>query len=185
MKTLLRIIALFALVTFPAFAEDASESLAAGSTFALIAEHNADATPPLTYKWFKDGVEVGQEQTFKIASVTVADSGTYTVTVTNAYGSATNGKYVLTVGVPPGGIIIKRVLTNQVVRKQSRLEWGIDAEGDGLTYRWQKGNSLLTGANGPTLTIPKVNPSHAGVYKVTVRNRAGEEVSSQATLTVL
>jgi hypothetical protein len=186
MKKLLT--ALFALGLFASLslrAEDQSESLAAGSKFALIVQHNADATQPLTYKWFKDGVEVGQAATFEIASVTTADSGTYTVTVTNEFGTATNGNYVLKVGVPPSGIIIKRVLTNQVVRKQSRLEWGIEAEGDGLTFRWQKGNSLLTGATGPTLIIPKVNPSHEGMYKVTVRNKNGEEVSSMASLTVL
>lgn len=186
MKNLIRILALFALI-LPAsgFAADAAETLAAGKSFTLMADCNADATPPLTYRWFKNGVEVGQAQTFTIASVTAADSGTYTVTITNDFGTATNGNYVLTVGVPPSGIIIKRVLTNQVVRKQSRLEWGIEATGDGLTYRWQRGNSLLTGVTGPTLTIPKVNPSHAGVYKVTVRNKAGEEVSSQATLDVI
>jgi hypothetical protein len=41
----------------------------------------------------------------------------------------------------------------------------------------------LSGATGPTLSIPKVNPSHAGTYAVTVSNAAGS-VQASARLTV-
>jgi hypothetical protein len=69
------------------------------------------------------------------------------------------------------------------VRKQTSVSFGIVAVGDDLQFRWKKGTKILAGEDGPSIFIPKVNPSHAGMYAVKVSNPHGA-VESSARLTV-
>lgn len=67
----------------------------AAATFSV----TATGTNPLTYQWSKGSTAIpsATSATFSIASTTVADSGTYTVTVTNSAGSVTSAPAVLSV----------------------------------------------------------------------------------------
>jgi hypothetical protein len=59
--------------------------------------------PPFTYQWFKDGVAIPGATAANLAfsQATVTDSGAYTVTVSNALGSATSNAFTLTVAFAP------------------------------------------------------------------------------------
>src|SRR4029077_4592126 len=56
-------------------------------------------TLPMTYQWKKDGVLVqgASSGTFNKGNVTAADSGQYTLTATNQFGSATSPAISVTV----------------------------------------------------------------------------------------
>ncbi len=60
---------------------------------------SAIGTDPLRYQWRKDGVAVpnATNTAFTLASALVADSGSYTVVITNNYGAVTSAVAVLTV----------------------------------------------------------------------------------------
>ncbi len=54
-----------------------------------------------------------------------------------------------------------------------------------LTYQWYKGGTQITGAVGPTLLLPAVQPPAAGSYTVIVTNTASQTATSTAaTLTI-
>ena len=69
-------------------------------TFSVI----ADGTPPLSYQWRKDGIELSDglrisgaiTANLTIANVQTNDASNYTVVVSNAYGSITSSVAVLT-----------------------------------------------------------------------------------------
>jgi hypothetical protein len=63
----------------------------------------ASGSSPLAYQWRKAGVSLAQQTnaTLTISNVQSADAGSYSVVVTNAYGSATSSNAVLTVVPPP------------------------------------------------------------------------------------
>jgi pectate lyase len=54
-----------------------------------------------------------------------------------------------------------------------------------LTYFWSFNTNTPVGGNSSTLSLPNVQPSDAGSYRVVVSNSVGTATSSVATLTVL
>ncbi|MDP1579052.1 MAG: pectinesterase family protein [Candidatus Didemnitutus sp.] len=75
----------------------ASQFLAEGESLSLSV--TASGTAPFTYLWRKNGNPISNaiSRTFTINSTVIADSGDYTVVVTNASGSATSDAAVVTV----------------------------------------------------------------------------------------
>jgi glucose/arabinose dehydrogenase len=72
---------------------------------------NASGATPMTYQWKKSGVNISgaTSTTYTIPTVTAANAGSYTVTATNSYGSATSTAATLTVlayNAPPVATII-------------------------------------------------------------------------------
>lgn len=158
-----------------------TKHVSAGSKITLVVI--SDGAAPLTYEWFRDGAKIAEGQNFTIQAASELDEGTYSARAANVHGQADSlNSVTLSVDAPP---VITIPLSNRTVPKQSRLEWSIAATGEQpLSYRWQKGSSLVPGANSATLIIPKINPSHAGTYVVKVTTPSGEEASSKAVLTV-
>ena len=81
---------------------------------------------------------------------------------------------------------------SQLVPTGGETTFSIKAEGDNLTYQWQKNGSNVCngsrhiGAATHILTIQQVNKSDAGRYKCVVKNEVNRdgEVSEEAHLTV-
>jgi hypothetical protein len=78
-----------------------------------------NGTPPLSYRWYLNGslVAGATSNVLSIASATAIDAGTYSLSVTNAYGSATNAGAHLTV-IP--NVPLNFALNN------SNLVWTVD-----------------------------------------------------------
>lgn len=74
---------------------------AEGSTFTFTVV--ASGTLPLSYQWFKNGVEIpGQtESTLVLSNLTTADSGNYSAKVSNQWGDAMSAVATLTVNLRP------------------------------------------------------------------------------------
>ena len=81
---------------------------------------------------------------------------------------------------------------NQQISTGGETAFSIKAEGDNLTYQWQKNGSNVCndnrhiGAATHILTIRQVNKSDAGRYKCVVMNEVSKNgsVSEEAQLTV-
>jgi hypothetical protein len=84
-------------------------------------------TPPYTYQWRKDGVDMPGKttQTLTIAPVASSDSGSYTVVVTNGAGNATSSAGVLIVVTPNLALVpvIIPYQPNVTLERRPVLRW--------------------------------------------------------------
>ncbi len=148
------------------------------------------------YNWYKNGSLVFSQNitgtnintSYTIGGATVSDSGTYTVVVTNYWGSTTSAPAIVTISSPPtvtAQPVAKSVLVGQ------NASFSVTASGSNpLSYQWNKNNSPLsdTGAYSGTgtssLSLTSISANESGSYSVTVTNTSGFTNSNPATLSV-
>ena len=144
---------------------------------------------PLSYQWSFDGTNVANatNATLTLTDVQLNDAGSYSVTITNPYGS-TNSAASLMVVLPP---VITQQPQSQTVLSYSSASFNVGATGTAaLTYQWQKnGTNLVDGGNisgsaTTNLTLASVSVGDAGNYGVVVSNSYGMTNSVPAVLTV-
>ncbi|MBP8255985.1 MAG: immunoglobulin domain-containing protein, partial [Opitutaceae bacterium] len=161
----------------------ASRVAAVGASITLDSE--ATGTPPLTFQWFHDGAPINGQilPQLTLTALKLADSGNYTVKVTNIAGSATSAPALLTVLAPPS---IATQPADKVVAAGTTVEFSVVASGSPpLTYQWLKNGTALVGSTNPTLVLNDVSSANNGDYTVLVSNAVGSVTSSEATLEVL
>ena len=142
----------------------------------------ATGDAPMKYQWRKNGTPLaGATNTaYGISSVSSSDAGSYTVVITNAFGSATSGIATLTLNVAAG----VTPLTNLVRSVGANALFSATASGTGpFSYAWDKDGVVIAGQTNSVLTLTNLGVSASGLYRVTVRGACGT-ASSAATLTV-
>jgi pectate lyase len=151
----------------------------------------AGGTQPLSYQWYGNTnnsntlLTDATNSALMLTNVQLSDAGSYSVIVSNAYGSVTSAVAQLTVNIPNPPSIITQP-QNQTVSLGGNASFTVTAGGsEPLSYQWYyQTNTLVTNANNPTLTITNVQLENAGTYSVTVSNLAGEITSSNAVLAI-
>lgn len=88
---------------------DISETVFTNTKVTLSA--TADGTTPITFAWFKNGVQVATGTSLVFNSIQTSDAGTYKVTATNAVGSADSNNATVVVIVPVAPSNVKIVIT--------------------------------------------------------------------------
>jgi hypothetical protein len=144
----------------------------------------AAGSPPLSYQWTLNGTAItgATNGTLTIANVQSTNAGTYTVTVSNAFGSTNSASTTLTVTVPPS---ITQQPQSQTVLAGSAATFSVGVAGTPpLSYQWRRNNLNITGANSPILVINNVQSANAGSYTVRVSNSLNAVISAPANLTV-
>jgi hypothetical protein len=182
-----------------------STNVTAGNNVAL----SVSTTVPTTYygtnqtlhfDWYFNNTNLvssqdspGTNQTVMLTlnSVTAANAGSYSVVVTDFWGSATSSPAVLTVntgGTAPA--IVTQPAPRAVLAGQTAT-FAVTATGSApLGYQWQtNGFSLhdggsISGSTSNILSIANVSPANAANYSVVITNSAGSTNSSSAALTV-
>ncbi|MCF6365708.1 MAG: immune inhibitor A [Bacteroidales bacterium] len=66
----------------------------------------------------------------------------------------------------------------------SNVSFYVTAEGNNITYQWQKNSSNISGATSATYTINNAQVSDAGDYNVTINGDCGSVTSEIATLSI-
>jgi len=152
---------------------------AADVTFTVAATGDA----PLTYQWSKGGVAlVGETGTsLVLTGVQNTNEGAYTVTVTNAFGTATSVGATLTVNDPP---TITTEPVDQFVLAGGTATFTVAATGTApLAFQWVKDDTnVIADATGTTLTVTNVQAADLGNYSVVVTNHLGAAISVNAVL---
>jgi alpha-tubulin suppressor-like RCC1 family protein len=143
----------------------------------------ANGSQPIGYQWQRNGTNLtGASQTaLALTSVAAADSGAYTLVVSNLAGVCTSAVAQLTVYQSP---TLVQGLTNQVVDIGSTVWLAVSGLGSPtLVYTWQLNGQAITGT-GQTVLLTNIQPSQAGYYRVTVTNQYGS-VSSTGRVSVM
>ena len=155
-------------------------------------------TAPFTYQWRKDGVPIAGEtkEIFSRPAATVADVGTYSVTVTNPVGSATSPSGYVAITFPTRPIIYESPKA-QTATIGDAVSLSVLAVGSGarpsdgeasndLTYQWRRNGTPIVDAitrNYRFTVTAATGPRDA--YTVLVTNRQGAVLSEPAIVTVL
>lgn len=147
----------------------------------------ASGTAPFTYQWSFGGTAISgaTSATYNLTNAQTANAGNYTVTVTNAFGSATSNAAKLTVN-PPG---VPPTITTQPVNQSAVIgtsaSFSVTATGTPApTYQWRHDGADISGATSATYTISSVATGDGGNYTVVVSNPSGNVTSNSVTLTV-
>ncbi len=148
----------------------------------------ATGSDPLGYQWYWGIASIGEGGHYvgmQTASLTVtnplsSDAGSYSVVVTNAFGSVTSSNSVVTVLIRPSVAILGRSVP---------LGWPTVFAGSAsgttpLSYQWQLNGADISGATNLSYSIASITANDLGTYNLVVSNVAGVTVSSNALLTV-
>ncbi len=169
------------------FSED--RTVPAGST--LVIGGAALGSHPLGYEWQRGGQVIARtgEPFLVLPNAQTADSGTYSLVVTNGSGSITG--QVSTLTIAPSRPVILSQPASQIVGLGTPVELSVEAIGSALTFQWQHAGTnmidggRMSGANTSRLRIAATELTDSGEYVLTLNNSLGQEISSPAVLTVL
>lgn len=155
-----------------------------GDHFSIAVAANGDGA--MAYQWQKDGTPIpGATSTgIELVNIQSADAGSYTLTATNAAGSAVSPAIVLTVSSTPVVPVFATQPQSQTVNVGLPVTFSVTANGTlPIAYQWKKDGVAIADATTAALTIASVQPSSAGTYTVLATNVAGATTSAAATLT--
>ena len=170
--------------------QPASQTVATGASVTFTVAANGSPAP--TFQWQKSGVDIGgaTSSSFMIASVTVADTGNYTVTATNSAGSAVSNVAVLTIGSTAGNQVTSETVTTghnvtfSAGNTAGSIQWQISTNG-GVTWSNLSNDSTYGGATSATLSITNAGASlNNAMYRYTATSSGMVATSNAATLTV-
>ena len=147
--------------------------------------------PALSYQWFFNGTNAlagATDSMLSLTNLSLSQSGSYTVVVTNAAGALTSPAAVLTVLLPP---VINAAPQTRTNRVGTAATFTASANGSGpLSYQWLlngvrlQDDGNIQGVTAPTLQIANVQPPDAGTLVLVVSNAAGIATATIGTLIV-
>jgi endonuclease/exonuclease/phosphatase family metal-dependent hydrolase len=148
---------------------------------------NASGATPLNFQWYFNTNTALTGATNRAVTVTNAqltNAGTYSVIVTNNFGSITSSIANLT--VTNAAPIITAQPQNQSAAVSGTAMFSITASGSTpLAYQWYfNTNTLIPGAITNSLTVTNAQFTNAGSYSVVITNSVGSVTSVVAVLTV-
>jgi hypothetical protein len=156
---------------------------------------------PFGYQWQKDTAALvdgtnadgtiitgATSNVLVVANSHTADSGSYDVVVSNAYGTNTSSAQTLTVSAEVYAPSITNVVvspssgTNDLHTGINPMSITVDATGTGpLTYQWQKNGAGLPGQTNATLAVANAL-TNSGAYTVVVANSVSSITSAPPTV---
>jgi hypothetical protein len=158
----------------------------------------------LTYQWYFNGVLIpgSNALNFELLSAQPSDSGSYTLTITDATGATVTTQGALVAVAPAaGGPVVSNQPTGATVSSGSSVVFNTGAAGSGAVYQWYVNGIPLadsdlssttqrlapravSGSTSATLFISNATASDAGAYSCLITNSVGSALTSSATLSV-
>ena len=159
--------------------QPASQSRPAGSnvTFSVVAA----GTPPLSYQWAREGVDLpgATNASLALADVQTPIAGSYRVRVSNDSGQVLSLEALLTVTPAAPVFTTQPAGAGPLVGSPTTL--AATAIGSSpIAYQWLRNGAPVSGATNPVLTLPAVQPAEAGTYSLRASNAVGTATSSNA-----
>jgi alpha-tubulin suppressor-like RCC1 family protein len=133
----------------------------------------ASGALPMFYQWSCNGTNItGATNTvLTLTNVQPGMAGNYyTLSASNALGSATNG--AMTLNVTPSEVYIQASTMSAVVDANVTLTASTVGQSP-FSYQWQLDGTNLANATNVVLTLTNVQPGQAGVYSLVASNKFG------------
>jgi hypothetical protein len=147
----------------------------------------ASGTPPLNYQWQKDGIDIAGATSAELIlqNISLADAGQYRVSVSNEVKeeiSITGRLTVKAILRPPS---ITQQPTGKDVMLGDSVEFAVLVAGSPpLSFQWQLNGQDIDGQTAASLSIPSVEATHEGLYRVLISNTEGSVTTNEVRLTV-
>ncbi len=137
----------------------------------------------INYQWQKDGINISgaTSSDLTISSSSKQDEGMYQCVISNGCNSITSTEVTLSVCEP---VSISSQPQDETINVGESVTFDVTAEGDNVSYQWQKDGVDISGANTGTLSIASVQLSDAGSYTCSVTGDCGTIASDEAVLIV-
>ncbi len=142
----------------------------------------ATGTGPLSYQWrfYGGNISGATASSHTISSAQPGDAGTYSVVVTNNWGSETSSGAVLIVNTPP---TITTQPQSQTVAPGANATFTVASSGTApIYYQWRLNGVDISGATDTSYTRGNVQSADTGIYSVVVYNSVGSTLSDDASL---
>ncbi|MCC6235320.1 MAG: immunoglobulin domain-containing protein, partial [Verrucomicrobiales bacterium] len=135
---------------------------------------------PYRYQWRKNSADItgATSAALEFRSVSAGDAGTYSVRVSNDFGSTESRGATLTIAPIPAITRIAATPSPAQVGKPLRLEVFVEGTGP-FTYQWTLNGSSLGGATSPVL---ETSSASAGLYAVRVTGPGGTAAKDAITV---
>jgi len=145
---------------------------------------SASGSPTLAYQWRKGSTNLpGQTSpTLAITNATVANSGEYSVVVSNGAGTAFSNPVTINISSLTQPVFTTTPIGQTFYPGYPATFTSLATGGD-LTYSWKRGSTVLPGQTSATLNLPSITAADAGTYTVTATNTVGS-ASTSAVLNV-
>lgn len=153
----------------------------------VIVRVSASGSNTLSYQWYRNGraLSGATNKQLNLNNISLNDIGLYSVDVSAGSLTKRSLSALVTVQEAQDKPSITQQPKHQSLSTGQGLLLNVEAIGPGpLRYTWQKGGSIIPGANSASLNIPYVNLSHAGTYRVTISNAYGITASQYASVVV-
>jgi len=137
---------------------------------------------PLSYQWLLDGTNIpgATNDILTIPSVVQTNLGTYSVLITNVFGSMASSNAILSMdpflAVPFGGLDTYWGYTNIL----SVTAWGTGP----LSYQWFDNGVAINNATNSTLSFTGIQPTNSGLYTVVVTSPLGSVTNTPEQVVV-
>jgi hypothetical protein len=149
-----------------------------GASFSV----TASGTEPLIYQWSLDGTNIpaATSSNLTISSVVQTNLGTYTVLITNVFGSVTSSNATLSMypflAAPFAGLDTYWGYTNTL----SVTAWGTGP----LSYQWFDNGVAINNATNSALKFTGIQPTNSGLYTVVVTSPLGSVTNTPEQVVV-
>jgi uncharacterized protein (TIGR02597 family) len=174
--------------------QPADTAVLAGGTAVLNVA--VSGTAPFNYRWRKAGVPLNDggnifgtlTSTLTVSNVQNSDVSSYSVVITNNYGTATSSNAVLSIQTP---ITITVQPSSQTANYATNVVFSVAVTGGGPVYQWQRNSTPLSdsshiaGSSTANLTVINLTTADQASYRVVVTNLVSAATSTSATLAVL
>lgn len=161
-----------------------SQTNAVGATISFSA--TATGSGALAWQWQFNGsnIDGATQNLLLLVNARLTNSGNYSVTVTNLFGSVTSSNAVLLLTNAPPAITTPP--QSQAVLVGQTASFSVAATGTPpLGYQWLFNGTNIAGATTNPFTLANIQLTNAGNYSVVITNITGSVTSSPASLTVL
>ncbi len=167
--------------------EGPAESVAEGDSIVLSVD--AGGTPDLTFFWQKDAggtFATTHSGELTLDDTTLADSGLYSVTISNEFGVVDSQPvYVSVVVASEPQIVSTQGFFDRTLYVTGTLHLAVSATGGGVKFQWAKDGNPIPGATASAFTIEHLAAGDGGNYSVTATNTVGETAYGPVTITVI
>ena len=148
----------------------------------------AKGSTPRVYQWKKDGVNYGNStasDTLTIADVQPADTGRYSVVVSNNGGSVTSKEALLTITGTTAAPKFISSPASQTISSGSTVVFTASVSGIPTpTLNWYRNGTAISGATQNPLVLTKASAAQAGTYTCVATNSIGSVTSNPAILSI-